>query len=309
MRAVLSMFLLALTATPAAAASKVDLPVRIKAGDSWTQEVILTHTQQAGAAPPQAWTLTTQAKVTYRGANDGVGRVALDWTKAEANEGAPDLIKAAAGFLFPLEIEVDDRLLPTRIINWEALKAAMVKVYEVQIPDLAARKAAVGVLEIWDDTTAAPQMLKDQSLLAAGQGTSLELGAPEAYEADIANPLGGPPIKATGSYTLVSVNKGTGRASLRWSQDLDPVSTTHAVMSLVDRLIAATPAEKQGEARLKLSTMTISRHDTCDYQIDINTGLVVDADCASEIIAGLQDQLGRRADRWRMTQTLPGSQP
>ncbi|HPA37190.1 MAG TPA: hypothetical protein PLV04_00485 [Phenylobacterium sp.] len=303
------MFLLALTATPAVAASKVDLPVRIKAGDSWTQEVVLTHTQQAGAAPPQAWTQTTQTKVTYRGAENGVGRIALNWTKAEATGLAPDFIKAATDLLLPLEIEVDDRLLPTRIRNWEALKAAMVKASEALIPDLAARKAAVGFLEMWDDTTAAPQVLKEQSLLALGQGTSLGLGGKETYESDISNPFGGQPIKATGSYTLVSLDKKSGRASLTWSQDLDPKSATQAVMLLVDRLIASTPAEKQGEARLKLSTMTLSRHDTCGYQIDIATGLVVEADCASEILAGLQDQLGRRADRWRMTQTLPGSQP
>lgn len=301
--------LLVLAAGPAVAAPSAPLPVAVKNGDVWTQDISHTQSRQLGSKPEQSWTLTTHAKVTYRASKGEAEHVGLEWTGAEASDGAPDLIKAAAGFLFPLDLEVDEHLTPTRIVNWDALKGAMTKVYQQNVSEAAARDAAVAMLDKLDGATAAPMMLQEQTLLALGQGTNLQVGVTTRYEDQIANPLGGPPVKATGAFTMVSADRRAGRAVVRWTQDLDQESASQAAKALIDRLIAAAPAAKQDEARRYLSTMTLDRHDACDYQIDIRTGLALEALCTSETLSGVKDQLGRRSDTWRMTQTLPGSQP
>lgn len=309
MRAARLSILLALSAGPAMVAPSMPLPVAVKNGDVWTQDISHTQSRQLGSKPEQSWTLTTHAKVTYRARKGEADRMGLEWTGAEASDGAPDLIKAAAGFLFPIDLEVDEHLTPTRIVNWDALKGAMTKVYQQTLSEAVARDAAIAMLDKLDGATATPMMLQEQTLLALGQGTSLQIGVTTQYEDQIASPLGGQPVKATGAFTLVSADRKSGRAVVRWTQDLDPESASQAAMAFVDRLIATAPAAKQDEARSYLSTMTLARHDACDYQIDIRTGLAVEAQCTSETRSGVKDQLGRRSDTWRMTQTLPGSQP
>ncbi|WP_304165850.1 hypothetical protein [Phenylobacterium aquaticum] len=309
MRAAQLSFLLAIVAGPAAAAPSAPLPVAVKNGDVWTQVISHTQSRQLGSKPEQSWTLTTHAKVTYRARKGEAEHMGLEWTGAEASDGAPDLIKAAAGFLFPLDLEVDEHLTPTRIVNWAALKGAMTKVYQQSLSEAVARDAAIAMLDKLDGATATPMMLQEQTLLALGQGTNLQIGVTTQYEDQIASPLGGRPIKASGAFTLVSADRGSGRAVVRWTQDLDPESASQAAKALVDRLISTAPAAKQDEARSYLSTMTLARHDACDYQIDIRSGLAVEALCTSETRSGVKDQLGRRSDTWRMTQTLPGSQP
>lgn len=302
-RAVLA---LAIGVAPAAAHA-VDLPIRLHDGATWTQTSVHTRTdvRNGGTRSSKA---TSVIKATYRKDGDA-GAVRLDFVSFDvdgADAAAREGLTEKAKLVYPAVLEVDEALTPTRVRDWERVRETIFQALAATIPDPRALEAAKASFAGMDDAQAAA-LFKEQGLVALGQGTDLEPGDTRGYDSEVPNIMGGPPIKASGSFRLESVDKSKGRAVVTWAQTPDAASLTASLKVSLEAMLARVAPERQAEAKAQFADMILERREGCRYEIDMPTGLAASTDCTVEIRSGLKTQAAQRTERWVITQSLPES--
>lgn len=286
--------LFALAATPVAAH---DLPVRLADGATWEMTVVRERrTDRDGAARSTSTETATQ----------------LVWRKDELT------VKPVSSFAVvdgkrlslptlgvPVVLAVDDALTPESIRNEAEVRKAFEALIDRVAPDSKApggfREAIPGLM----DTSMTAMATTDLTWTSIGQGVSLELGKPVAYEDALPNPLGGSPITSKASFTLESYDEAGGRAVVSWRQTLDPQSAQASMAAALTALTAKLAPDKVEDARTAYAKMKMERLDTCRHEVDLATGLAVKAVCTSETLIGADGKAARNSDRWTITQTLP----
>jgi hypothetical protein len=299
-RTVVSAALLALAAPAAAQAEP--LPVKLKDGASWTQTIVKTRTDERDGATKTIAT-TTVLKVAYQAGEPAMLRETfVSVASADVPADALPKLTAQMQLVFPAVLEVDEALTPKRVVNWADLKA--------QIPKLGgdpkvleAVSATFGSI----DDKAAASLFKEQALVSLGQGTDLAVGESRPYEDQVANVLGGPPIKTSGEFKLVSHDPAARRARVTRRQALAPAAAAQSIGQSIELIAAKLDPEKASEAKAALAGLSLERQDVCRHEIDIPTGLAAKVDCTVSITSGLPGKVAKRTERWVITQSMPES--
>lgn len=290
-----------------AAAHAVDLPIRLRDGATWIQTSVHTRTdvRNGGTRSSKA---TSVIKATYRKDGDA-GTLRLDFVSFDvdgADAATREGLTEKAKLVYPAVLEVDEALMPTRVRDWERVRETIFQALAGTVPDARALEAAKASFAAMDDAQAAA-LFKEQGLVALGQGTGLEPGDARGYDSEVPNIMGGPPIKASGSFRLESVDKASGRAVVTWAQMPDPASMTASLKVSLEAMLARVAPEKQAEAKAQLAELILERQEGCRYEIDMPTGLAALTDCTVGIRSGLKTQAAQRTERWVITQSLPES--
>lgn len=294
-------------ATPPAEAQALDLPVTLRDGATWTQTSVHMRTDVRNGET-RATKATIVIKSTYRKDGD-VRTVRLDFVSFDA-DGADAALRAdlteKAKLVYPAVLEVDESLRPVRVREWDKVREAIFRALADTVPDARAHGAVKASFANIDDKQAAA-LFKEQGLIALGQGTGLTPGEERSYDSEVPNLLGGPSIKASGTFRLESTDKARGRAVVTWAQEPDPASLTASLKVSMEAMLARVAPEKQAEAKAQLADLVLERQEGCRYEVDIPTGLAATTDCTVEIRSGLKTRTALRTERWVITQSLPES--
>jgi hypothetical protein len=299
-----ALFAVVLMAAPATSQA-LDLPVNLRDGAVWTQTSVHTRTDARSGAT-RSRTVTSVIKNTYR-KEKGVDILQQDLVSFDVEGVGGDELKTFADqakMIYPAILEVDEALQPTRLRDWERVRELMFKALGASVTDARALAAVRASYDRMSDAQAAT-LFREQALVALGQGTGLEPGVARTYEGEVPNPMGGPPIKASGVFRLDAVDRKKGVAVVNWSQTPDPASLAASVKILIDTMLQSIAPEKQVEAKAQLSGLTVERSENCRYEVALATGLASTTDCAVVIKSGVPGQLANRLDHWVITQTLP----
>lgn len=300
-----TVLMLALTLAPAAAHA-LDIPVKLRNGATWTQTSVHTRTDVRNGATTER-TATSVIKATYR--KDGATEtLQQDFVSFEVEGVQGEELKALseqARMIYPAVLEVDEALRPTRVRDWDRMRELIFEaVAASSAPDAQALENMRAMFTGMTDEQATT-LFKEQGLISLGQGTGLEIGQAFAYDSEVPNIIGGPPIKASGVFRLESVDKAKGVAVVTWSQTPDPASMADSLKVSMEAMVARVAPEKQAEAKAQFAALTLERQEACRYEVRLATGLATTTDCTVAIKSGLKDQLAQRTDRWVITQSMP----
>jgi len=305
MRRILAMAIATLAvAAMAGAAAAASMPVKIANGAAWTFTVKHTRDRERGGKH-ESLSMTTVKQVTWRAGKEGSGILEVKPVSVTMDAGLPENLVAARDLEIPVSIAVDEALTPVRLVNVGEVRTAfdaMLKRVDVDPKAAAQLKQMFPNLE---DATLAAVTTQDFARVALAQGATLDLGQERTYDDQALNPLGGPPISTKGSVRLESYDEKAGHAVVLWRLTMDPASTQASLTATMNRVMAQLPPDKAEKARGMFAKMKIERNDACRYQIDIPTGLAVEVDCTTTVVAGAEGQLLRASDHWLITQTLP----
>lgn len=295
-----SALLLAAAAAPAAAH---DLPIAVPDRATWTMTVERTRERTREGSTPQVLRSTSTTDVDWAALGGDGGVVTLRLRSAQLNGAAS---AEAAGLLNqPVELEVDASLSPTRVRNWPQVRTLLEQTIDKTVPDAAAAATAKRIFASLSPEQATQIVAREWSLATLGQGTSLNLGKPVSYQDKLPNPLGGPPIKADGTFELQSYDKAGGGAVITWAQAFDPKSAAASMGEALSAMTARLAPDRAKEAGAAFASMSISREDACRHEIDIPTGLALKVVCTSAITSGAKGETATNLDRWTITQTRP----
>jgi hypothetical protein len=165
--------------------------------------------------------------------------------------------------------------------------------------------AASGPVSVLD--AAAKAMIASELMMTShAQGLPLQPGKPISAAAEMPNPIGGPPLRATESASLESVDRKAGRAVVIWRQVLDP----GALKASVEGMLAAmakgkVSPEKIQEARAAFADASMESQTTCRDEVALPSGLAIKAVCDMSMATTVQGKTQHAAEHWTITQTLP----
>ena len=289
-------------ATPAAAQ---ELPVTLPGHATWTMTVERTRERTRQDVAPQIARSVSTTDVDWTAGDDG-GVITLRIRSAPLDGPGASGFAASSLLDQPIVLEVDSSLAPTSIRNWSQVLARL----EQNIDRTVTEPAAAAAKKIYSDMSpelAAQVVSRELSLVARSQGTALTLGEPVSYEDALPNPLGGPAIKAVGSYELQAYDAVAGRAVIAWRQAMDPESARKSLTQALTAMTARLAPDKLKEAEAAFTGMQIGREDVCRHEIDIPTGLALKVVCTSAISNSAKGETATNLDRWTITQTRPQS--
>jgi hypothetical protein len=295
-----------LAAGLAAPATAQDLPVTLPDQATWTMTVERTRERTRQNAAPQAARSVSTTDVDWTAGADG-GVVTLRVRSAQLD--GPDAAGVDTSSLLdqPVVLEVDPSLAPTRIRNWSQVRTLLEQSIDKAVAEPAAASAAKKIFGDLSPELAAQVVSREWSLATLSQGTALTLGEAVTYEDALPNPLGGPAIKALGSYELQAYDAAAGVAVVAWKQAFDPKSASDSLGQALSAMTARLAPDKAKEAQAAFAGMRISREDVCRHEIDIPTGLALKVICTSAISTSARGETATNLDRWTITQTRPQS--
>jgi len=273
-----------------------EMPVRLKDGATWT--VTAEHTQAAESmGPTHNWGLTTVKRVTWHAGRHGEpATITVTPVSAKALPGSPVEIEAARSLAIPATLYVDDGLVPGPVINKDEVRAAFLKVAP------SAKDDTTGLADAASKAMIASELL----LTSQAQGVSFKAGKSISADAEMPNPMGGPPMRAVESASLEAYDKPAGRAVIRWRRVLDPSAFKASIESMLATFQQKAPPEKVEEARQALADAKMESQTVCRHEIDLASGLAVKTACDMTLSTTLHGKSQKVAEHWAITQTVPG---
>lgn len=283
--------LMAVIAGPAAAK---DFPVRLPDGATWT--ITAEHSRSIEGDRPQAWSLTTIKRLSWRAGGAGKSAtLTVTPISAVPGAGSPAELARARSLAIPATIEVSEDLMPQSIVNTEEVRAEFSK--------LAADMVAKAPVELVDASIMA--MVASETAQAARlQGLSLNIGQSISAEGAMASPFGGAPIKTIETAKLESYSAKDHRGVLVWSQKADLASLRDAIIDMLTTGAHGDPA-KLAEAKVALASFSATMESTCRGELDATTGLAAHVECSQVETVSQGGKAQRVTERWLITQTKP----
>jgi hypothetical protein len=167
---------------------------------------------------------------------------------------------------------------PVAIENIDEVKAAMRTVVARLVDNFSAKPQVAALIKqlmdgflIVDGAAAATTYMEDVPVLAAGQNTGLTPGAVKRDTEQVANPMGGPPIKSVLISRLESWDNATGRARIVRRREMDQEALRQATLSIV-RQLATAASDKVTPEMLKLLDQVKFSVET-STAIDVQDGM------------------------------------
>jgi len=286
---------------PVAAQDTVPLPVRID-GPARI-ELNLTKSERRDDEPEQRATFTYEVALS-KADEDGLRSAVWRLTHVDGESVEPGASPSP-----DLRMTLDPTLTPVSLDNLAEVISAARRQMEASGELDAAAATSLEALARLSPEMAAAMFARDATMIALGQGTDLFLGEDNPYEADGVLPWGGVSVLMIGNYRLVEHQAASGRAVVRWSQEIDPASLFEALPALIEGLLgdkvkrddSSDFADKM-RAAMRNARFENDRH--CEFTIDTATGLAGKVDCLSVIEMVVGDEAGRRETRLIATQRL-----
>jgi hypothetical protein len=269
--------------------------VTLKDGATWTITAEHTYAANFGQAP--SWGLVTVKRLTWHAGGKGqADSLTVTPVSSKALPGSPVEVETARSLAIPATLAVDEGLTPGPVLNKEEARAEVVKL---------APSAAGGPVSVVD-AAAKAMIASELTMTSHAQGLPLQPGKPVSALAEMPNPIGGPPMRATESASLESVDRKTGRAVVIWRQVLDPAAFKASTEGMLEAMAKGKVApEKIQQARAAFADASMESQTTCRHEIDIPSGLAIRTVCDMKLATTLQGKTQHAAEHWSITQTLP----
>lgn len=296
-------FCLALASvTPASAQDTVPLPIRID-GPAHIR-LQLTKSERRDDEPERQAAFTYD--VTLSKVREDTGRRGVTWrlTHVDGEGVTPESSPSP-----DIQMTVDETLTPVSLDNLAEIIAATRRQLEGSGEPGAGGADSLRMLAALTPETAAPLFTLDAGMIAIGQGTDLFLGEDNSYEIESQLPWGGVSVLMIGTYRLVEVDRITGKARVRWAQEIDPDSLMEAIPAMIDGMIPdkakdGDSADMEAKVRASIANATLQNSRLCDFMIDMASGLAEKVDCLSLVELTAGEETSRRETRLIATQTL-----
>jgi hypothetical protein len=269
--------------------------VSLRDGATWT--ITAEHTRKANFGQAPTWGLVTVKRLTWHAGGKGqADTLTVTPISSKALPGSPVEVETARSLAIPATLAVDEGLTPGPVLNKEEARAEVVKL---------APSAAGGPVSVVD--AAAKAMIASELMMTShAQGLPLQPGKPVSASADMPNPIGGPPLRATESASLESIDRKAGRAVVIWRQVLDPEAFKASAEGMLAAMAKGKVApERMQEARAAFADASMESQTTCRHEIDIPSGLAIKTQCDMTMATTLQGKTQQVAEHWTITQTLP----
>jgi hypothetical protein len=277
----------------AAPAMAEDFPVHLPDGATWT--ITAEHSRSVEGDRPQAWSLTTTKRLSWRAGRGGQpATLTVTPLSAVPGSGSPPELARARSLAVPAKVAVDEDLMPQAIVNTAEVRAEFAKL----VPD-----AANGPAELVDASIMA--MVASETAQAARlQGLSLNVGKPISAAGSMASPFGGGPINVTETAELESYSAPQHRAVLVWSVKADPTSFRDALSTMLAASMRSDP-RKLAEAKAGLASLSATMENVCRGEVDTTTGLATHVECTQTEVISQDGKSQRNTERWLITETQP----
>jgi hypothetical protein len=275
-----------------------DLPVRLRDGATWT--ITAEHTRMGeGLGPAQNWGSTTVKRLTWHvGTKDTPATITVTPVSSVAMPGSPREVAGSRSLAIPATLAVDGVLTPGPVLNKDEVRAEFARL----IPDDPIKSDALV------DAATKVMIAAELRVVSYGQGLPFKGRKVISSDIEIANSIGGPPMRATQMASLESFDRKAGRAVVLWQQVQDPeafkASTTGMLLAMGKDKFSAEDIEK---ARASFAAISMQSEMTCRHEIDLATGLAVKVECLTTSLMTQQNKKQTTKEHWTITQTLPGA--
>lgn len=247
-----------------------EIPFAPGANSTWRVEETRVRTNTSDAARNR----DSVTRATWRiGAETEEGYTAT-WTTEEVRaEGVVERGENFPQFVGALmSIELDFAGAPSNVEDWPGTRRRIMQaVADISDDDDPAAFAAVErMMAGWTPAQAAQILLQTLSVMSTCHHTGLAVGAPLEAETLVANPFGGEGIAGTERLELLSVDRATNTARLRYTRSLDPASATRAIMTGLRNMAREAGNEAQME---EIEGMSLTHDTRADCEVDLQTGV------------------------------------
>jgi hypothetical protein len=204
----------------------------------------------------------------------------------------------------PMQVETNERLIPVRMTNLDAVWAerglALVRMSATDA------EGAESIFQTLPDNGRQALLFKDAILVATAQGLAQRVGEPVVQRLPGQTIGNSPPVEVLSTITLVSADRATGKAVVTWTTELNPDSVAAALPATLRAVLGLTQADTDRmegfDALMARSSMKNTR--TCRYDIDLPTGLAETAVCSDVLDINLAGHRQKTEGRIEARQRL-----
>lgn len=281
-----------------AAIETIDLPLRVEAGLKKKVSYVRDITSvQNGDAKSENGRIIAFIEILAVDEDE----FTATWTTKSVERGGQMIDENsadAAAYLIgaPLEFSAALDGSPTEIKNASKIMEDVFNSTIVgDVQDKDALRAAKDMFTNMAPDTLAQVLLKVPSLLSICQGTSLRVGEMVSYETELANPLNGESLPATGSYLLSVAPREGENAVIEWRQEIDPKTGKASLISGMKSLLNKSGADKKALDEIDDLPLTIAY--SADCEVDPSDGWVRKIDYRQNISMQIVD----RKEEWSIS--------
>lgn len=175
---------------------------------------------------------------------------------------------------FRLMIQADEQGTPESLLNLEELTVVWRGMLNGIRNSLQKEGKDISKAKDFFELLSNPQvvhnvMIRTPQVYYLACGASLPLGIASEYDDLLANPFGGNPLPAKGSFLLKEIRGETNEATIEWKQTWDKAEARIFIEDGVRRMMPDLPAE---EFRKEFDRMEINFEDTAVFVFDTQTG-------------------------------------
>lgn len=168
----------------------------------------------------------------------------------------------------PIQVELAADGTPVSIPDWSRVRQRIAATLrQRQVADDATLKLVEALMQNWSEEMAAGALLPELAIAALCQGTDLSLGQPVSSTYQLPNMLGGPPLEAEGTYSLVSIDEAAGQAHVSWRQEVDDSQFTDILRQSMNSI------RQQRGLPDDNSDFAAKRHDAADCKVSMSSGM------------------------------------
>jgi hypothetical protein len=219
------------------------------------------------------------------------GETVIDSGSTAANPTMDAFLNLGNGM--SVEYEVDQWGSPTKVINWEEIKTTMESALNEIISGL--EKQGLNQEELIQIRALVEPMFSSQEQIETFATQEIlvyhlvygwppfESSTPLAYDDILPNPFGGEPFPSVGQIELADYESGMGKATINWSQKLDPESARQILLQTLTDIATAMGSDPPNENDLLVPFVI---EDSGEFVVDSNSGWVESVDQVRKIEIG-----------------------
>jgi len=267
---------------PAPAGDSVDLPLRWQVGERLQYEIVKSGRKtRDGEATLKATTRTDLEIEVLRADADGY---LIAWTQGETRFDDPQpaadpmlqrMTNLVRGLRVLLQIDSEANVVGVR--NWKELKETIGKILSTVTDELKISGMDATMLSKITAQLASMYATREQIEMMCTReprmfflvlGGSFSASEPTEYQDRLPNPFGGEPFPSRAAFVLKGVDRQSQRATIAWTQTLDPEHARRIMeKSLKDLAARVGGPVPQGDV---LESMTVE--DTAEFVVDLSSG-------------------------------------
>ncbi|HUT89475.1 MAG TPA: hypothetical protein VMY37_08265 [Thermoguttaceae bacterium] len=271
-----------LFSAPAPAEDSVDLPLGWEVGQRLQYEIVKSSRKTRGDQVAAKPTTRTDLEIeVLRADSDGY---LIAWTQGETRFDDPQMaaqpmVQRMANITRGLRVllEIDSEANVAGVENWQELKETVGKFIATISDELKISGIDPGMLSKITAQLASMYATREQIEMMCTReprmfflvlGGSFSASEPSEYQDRLPNPFGGEPFPSRAAFVLKEVDRQSQRATIAWTQTLDPQHARRIMeKSLKDLAARVGGPVPQGDV---LESMMVE--DTAEFVVDLSSG-------------------------------------